>query len=254
MTLEFEYDGFSVSLAASENDLTQAQALRYDVFVRELGGQGEGVNHSTGLETDQFDDVADHLILRDLKTEDVIGVYRLLRQDHARLVGGFYSAREFDLAPLEKSGRPLLELGRSCVRSDHRSGAAMYLLWQGLARYVQMHQSELMFGVASLKGTNVLDQAGPLSLLHHRYRAPASICAKARQFQTMNLISEAALDRRRAMVQIPPLIKSYLRLGGMVGEGAFVDHAFNCIDVFMILDTQSMNSRSARPYDQARVQ
>lgn len=251
MKIGFEKDGLRLVLAESEDDLRDALALRYSVFVAELGGGGNGVDHAAGLETDPFDAFADHLILRDMDSGAAVGVYRVLRGDQAARAGGYYCDTEYDLGPLKSSGRNLLELGRSCVHADFRGGVAMFHLWTGLARYVALHGAEILFGVASLKGADPRSFAGPLSLLHHRYGAPADLRPRSRVYQPMDLIPEGRLDRRAAMVAMPPLIKSYLRLGGMVGDGAFVDHAFNCIDVCMVMDTAALNDRAARLYQPA---
>ncbi len=251
MTIAFEKDGLRLALAESEEDVRAAQALRYDVFVRELGGDGAGVDHAAGQESDPFDAFADHLILRDLRSGVTVGVYRVLRCDQAARAGGYYCEAEYDLGRLQRSGRKLLELGRSCVRPDYRGGVALFQLWTGLARYVNLHGSEILFGVASFKGADPGVLAGPLSLLHHRYLAPAEVRTRSRVHQPMDLIPEPELDRRAAMVAMPPLIKSYLRLGGLVGDGAFVDHAFNCTDVCMIMDTAALNERAVRLYQSA---
>jgi putative hemolysin len=126
----------------------------------------------------------------------------------------------------------------------------MYHLWNGLAGYVAEHGIEILFGVASFHGTDIAALAQPLSLLHHRHLAPEALRVRARaaHFQRMDLIAEDALDRRAAMLEVPALIKAYLRLGGVVGEGAFVDHAFNTTDVCLIMDTGRMNARSRRIY------
>ncbi|THH38512.1 GNAT family N-acetyltransferase [Aliishimia ponticola] len=248
MTIGYEKDGYSVTLAQSEADLAAAQRLRYDVFVAELGAGGADVDHAAGREQDAFDAFADHLLLRDLDTGEAVGVYRLLRPEQAAKAGAYYTETEYDLTPLKRSGRRLLELGRSCMRADHRGGAGMFHLWTGLARYVELHGSEILFGVASLKGTDAAELAGPLSLLHHMYLAPEGLRPRARDYQPMDLLPADALDRRSAMVQMPSLIKSYLRLGGLVGEGAYVDRSFNCIDVCMIMDTDALNQRFARHY------
>lgn len=251
MTIGFEKDGLRLALADSAEDVRAAQALRYDVFVTELGGSGDGVDHAARQEADRFDAYADHLILRDLESGAAVGVYRVLRSDQAACAGGYYCEAEYDLGPLRSSGRKLLELGRSCVHPEYRGGVAMFHLWTGLARYVALHGSEILFGVASLKGAEPERLAAPLSLLHHRYLAPADLRARSRNYQRMDLIPERQLDRRAAMVAMPALIKSYLRLGGMVGDGAFVDHAFNCTDVCMIMDTGTLNDRAARLYQPA---
>lgn len=251
MTIGFEKGGLELALADSEEDIRAAQALRYDVFVAELGGSSDGVDHVSRQESDRFDAFADHLILRDLESGATVGVYRVLRSDQAARAGGYYCDAEYDLMPLKATGRSLLELGRSCVHADYRGGVAMFHLWTGLARYVAAHGSEILFGVASLKGTDPAPLAGPLSLLHHRYLAPSEMRVRSRAYQRMDLIPEATLDRRAAMIAMPALIKSYLRLGGTVGDGAYVDRAFNCTDVCMIMDTTALNDRALRLYQPA---
>jgi putative hemolysin len=242
---------FRVKLADSEDDLCAAQALRYRVFVKELGGDGPLVDHARRLEQDAFDPFFDHLLLLDdAKNAAVVGVYRLLRDDQAGLAGQFYSEDEYDLTVLKSSGRRLMELGRSCLDAEYRGGAAMFHLWQGLARYVSDHNIEILFGVASFHGTTPQNLAQPLSMLHHNHLAPEGLRVKARavSFQDMNLISKDKLDRACAMRQVPALIKAYLRLGGYVGEGAFVDHAFNTTDVCLIMDTERMNEKQKSLY------
>lgn len=241
---------FTVKIAETEDELRAAQALRYDVFVQELGGGGDMVDHEAGLERDRFDPFFDHMIVRDSTAGRVVGVYRLLRDDQARAAGQFYSEDEYDLTVLKSSGRKLLELGRSCLHPDYRGGMAMFHLWSALADYVTAHGIEILFGVASFHGTDVNALAQPLSMLHQNHLAPPELRVRARaeSFQPMDLIAPEALDRRRAMVETPALIKAYLRLGGFVGEGAFVDRAFNTTDVCLVLDTARMNDRQRRLY------
>ncbi len=244
---------FTVKLAETDADLHAAQRLRYDVFVRELGGGGEMVDHDAGLERDKFDPYFDHMLAIDDLTGETVGVYRLLPGERAAELGQFYSEDEYDLSVLKQSGRKLLELGRSCLHPDYRGGTAMYHLWNGLATYVAERQIEVLFGVASFHGTDVQALAQPLSMLHHNHLAPPDLRVRAQPevFESMDLVAPDALDRRAAMVQVPALIKAYLRLGGFVGEGAFIDHAFNTTDVCLILDTARMNERQRRIYSGA---
>ncbi len=246
---------FTVSIAETPEDQKAAQALRYEVFVRELGGDGPLVDHVQGLERDAFDPFFDHMIVRDDTTRAVVGVYRLLRDDQAAAAGQFYSEDEYDLSPLKASGRKLLELGRSCLHRDYRGGAAMFHLWTGLANYVREHGIEILFGVASFHGTDPDTLAEPLSLLHHKHLAPEDLRVRAlpAHFQRMDLIPANALDRKAAMVAMPALIKAYLRLGGTVGEGAFIDRAFNTTDVCLVMDTAQMNDRQKRLYTGSRA-
>lgn len=245
---------FTVKIADTDEELRAAQTLRYEVFVRELGGGGALVDHEQGLEKDRFDPFYDHMIARDDSTGEVIGVYRLLRDDQAGQIGQFYSEDEYDLTPLKQSGRKLLELGRSCLHADYRGGTAMFHLWNGLAKYVQRHKIEILFGVASFHGTDVQALAQPLSMLYHNHLAPQDLRVRTQpeHFQTMNLLPADQLDRRKAMLEVPALIKAYLRLGGCVGDGAFIDHAFNTTDVCLIMDTERMNARQRKIYGGGR--
>ncbi len=243
---------FELRLALSQDDLRAAQRLRYEVFVEELAGDGPMVDHEARLECDEYDPYYDHLILIDKarKNSPVVGVYRVLRDDQARTLGRFYTEKEYDLTPLKQSGRKLLELGRSCIHCDYRGGTGLRRLWNGLADYVALHQIEILFGVASFHGTDIEALKHPLSLLHTRYLAPPALRVRAIEghYQPMNLLKESQIDRQSAKKDTPALIKAYLRLGGYVGDGAFVDHAFNTTDVCLIMDTAEMSQRHKAAY------
>lgn len=247
---------FDIRIATAERDLKAAQRLRYRVFVEELGGDGALVDHDARLECDEFDPVVDHLCLIDTRrsAEDldhVVGVYRLLPGTRAAEFGRFYCDAEYDLTPLRQSGRSVLELGRSCVDPAYRGGSGMFLLWNALADYVLDHGIEVLFGVASFHGTDASVLAPSLSWLHHNHLAPVGLRPVARPegFQSMDLIAPERLDRREALVSMPALIKAYLRLGGQVGEGAFVDRAFNTTDVFLLMDTKAMSDKHRKFYE-----
>lgn len=251
---------FTLRLAQDARDLRAAQRLRYEVFVAELGGSGPLVDHEARLEADDFDPIFDHLLLIDNRRdpaalEDVVGVYRLLPSDRLAEGGHFYSEGEFDLAALKSSGRKLLELGRSCVHPDYRGGTAMFHLWNGLAAYVLERGIEVLFGAASFHGTDIAALAQPLSYLHHNHLAPPALRVRALppHRQEMNLIAASALDRRAAMAGTPALIKAYLRLGGFVGDGAWIDHAFNTTDVCLVMDTERMSAKHRDFYTRKKV-
>ena len=246
---------FELRLAQTDRDLKAAQRLRYRVFVQELGGDGPLVDHVAGLERDDFDPIFDHLILVDPRRnadamEDVVGVYRLLPGEKLAGTAKYYSESEYDLTALKSSGRRLLELGRSCVHKDYRGSTAMFHLWNGLAGYVADHQIEVLFGVASFHGTDVQALAQPLAYLHHHHLAPEPlrVRARAQQFQAMDVLPLEKLDRKLAMLGTPALIKAYLRLGGFVGEGAWIDHAFNTTDVCLVMDTGRMSAKHREFY------
>ncbi|MFD1913753.1 GNAT family N-acetyltransferase [Halodurantibacterium flavum] len=241
---------FELRLATEERDLLAAQRLRYNVFVTELGGDGDLVDHDRRLERDAYDPYYDHLLLIDRRRDaaaldHVVGVYRLLPCDRVAKLGRYYSEGEYDLAPLKASGRRLLELGRSCVHAEYRGGTAMFHLWNGLADYVLRREIEILFGVASFHGTDIEALRQPLSYLYRNHLAPEGLRVRVQpdHFQSMDLLPPDAIDRREAMRLTPALIKAYIRLGGFVGDGAFVDHAFNTTDICLLMDTRVMSEK-----------
>ncbi|MFV2003289.1 MAG: GNAT family N-acetyltransferase, partial [Paracoccaceae bacterium] len=177
--------------------------------------------------------------------EQVVGAYRLLRGSVARRSCGFYGAGEYDLSLLAGKSDDTVELGRSCVAAEHRGGAAMLLLWNGLAEYVMKHKIRIMFGVASFHGTDPDEFSEALSFLYHHHLAPPElrVRALARHYVAMDRMPAEDVDEVRAMRTTPALIKSYIRLGGFVGDGAFVDNGFNTVDVCLIMDTRRMSAK-----------
>jgi L-ornithine Nalpha-acyltransferase len=252
-------DRYEVRLARSEDDLLAAQRLRYQVFVAELGADGPLVDHKTGLERDEFDDFFDHLILVDPsldpgRRDHVVGVYRLLTCDRMAEMGRFYSEDEYDLGPLKATGRRLLELGRSCIHPDHRGGMGMFHLWNALSDYILARDIEILFGTASFHGTDTAALAQPLSFLWHNHLAPEALRVVAHGVGAaqMRLLEPDQIDLGTAMGGIPALIKAYLRLGGFVGDGAFVDSAFNTTDVCLVMDTARMSAKHRNFYTRSR--
>lgn len=242
---------YEVRLAANEEEVAAAQRLRYRVFVEECGASATPEDAALRRERDRYDPHFEHLILidRDCASADpldrVVGAYRLMTGKRARDGIGFYSASEYDLAKLENYPREVVELGRSCVAADHRGGLGMDLLWKGVGDFVTANEVEILFGVASFHGADPAPFAQALSFLHHRHLAPEDLRVRARPEHgvPMDRIPLDQVDRKTAMRQIPGLIKAYLRLGGFVGEGAWVDHEFNTVDVLVVMDTTRMVNR-----------
>jgi putative hemolysin len=250
---------YQVKLAETEEERLGAQRLRYRVFVEEMGAAASPAQRAARREWDAFDPYFDHLILTtDAPVDDpldrVVGVYRLMRRAAARAGLGFYGAAEYDLGLIEASPRESLELGRSCVAAEHRGGTGMHLMWNALAEYVLARDIEILFGAASFPGVDPAPYDEALSLLHHRHLAPPDLRVRARpeHFLAMDRLPPAAVDPARAMRLVPPLIKAYLRFGGVVGEGAFVDRAFNTIDVCVLMDTARMKAERRAFYTRDR--
>lgn len=252
----------SVRLARDGDDLIAVQKLRWKVFFEERGASAvtEAANAAALLDRDAYDDLCDHLLVIDedkCTQEHVVGTYRLLRESVARGADGFYSAGEYDLAVLTHgSARPhgeLLELGRSCVLPAYRTSATISLLWRGIADYIAQHRIGLMFGCASFHGTDPKVHAAALSYLHHHHLAPADRRPTVREGLgvAMTLLPRGSYDERAAMFGLPPLVKGYLRMGACFGEGAFVDHAFNTVDVCVIMPVERIAQRYAARFSVA---
>lgn len=238
-----------VRLSASKKDIKLAQALRYRIFVEEMGAVPDLISRLKRRDIDAFDKICDHLLVIDhaLPEPEIVGTYRLLRQDVAEAHGGFYTASEFDIAPMLERHRGLrfLELGRSCVAKPYRDKRTVELLWHGIWAYVKRNKIDVMFGCASFDGTNIDALALPLSFLHHNARAEGEFVAKALPHRRvdMNRIVPEAINPKQALQSLPPLIKGYLRLGAKIGEGAVVDHQFGTTDVLVILPVSAINPR-----------
>ncbi len=243
-----------VRLAATAADIDAAQALRYRIFYEALGARPLSEMLRRRRDVDRFDDDCDHLLVLDHSGGGgglVVGTYRLLRREAATRLGGFYSADEYDLAPLLAQPGEILELGRSCVDPSYRQRPVMQLLWSGIASYVFQHDIALMFGCASLPGTDPNALAAPLSYLHHHHLAPLGLRPRAlsERYVDMGRLTARALDPGRALSALPPLIKGYLRLGGFVGDGAVIDEQFNTTDVCILVKTDLVAEKYSRHYE-----
>ena len=241
-----------VRLAQSAAEIRQAQKLRYRVFYQEGSALADPGRLFARRDVDAFDAICDHLLVLDHATQKrgkptVVGTYRLLRQQIAEDFGGFYTASEFAIAPLLSRHRDMqfLELGRSCVLSEYRNKRTVELLWQGIWNYVQQNRLDVMFGCASLDGTDPARLALPLSFLHHYCSPPEPWRARAlpERHVEMNLMSKEAVDPKAALRSLPPLIKGYLRLGCYIGDGAVIDHQFGTTDVLIILPVSALTAR-----------
>jgi L-ornithine Nalpha-acyltransferase len=145
----------------------------------------------------------------------------------------------------------ILELGRSCVDVAYRGRVVMQLLWRGIAAYVFHYQIDLMFGCASLHGTDPDALAADLTYLYYNHLAPPAVRPRAlpNRYVDMRRMAPDLLDPKRVQAQLPPLIKGYLRLGGFVGDGAVIDRQFNTTDVAVVVKTDLVTDKYYRHYE-----
>lgn len=230
-----------LNLASTREEVREVQRLRYKIFIETLGLST--LANEDGLDADEFDAYCDHLIVRDRKTLKVVGTYRVLGPAAARQLGRFYSDSEFDLSRLRHLNGRIVEAGRACIHPDYRSGGVLMLLWAGLAAYMQREGCDYLAGCASISladgGHNATALYHALATTHlspPEYRVtphtpfPIHECEPAQQ------------------VQMPPLLKGYLRSGAWIcGEPAW-DADFHCADLFVLLPLARMEDRYARHY------
>jgi putative hemolysin len=233
---------FAVSLAATPAEVEEAQRLRWQVFVEEQGARPEpGV---PGIETDRFDRHCRHLIVRDLVTGAVVGTYRVLTPDAARRLGGYYTEQEFDLGGLDQHRDHLVELGRSCVHRDYRTGVVIALLWAGLAGLIiATTDARFVIGCASISMADGGREAASLylRLAAHHASAPALRVTPLKPLVLEGIDVDAA-------VKPPPLIKGYLRAGAEVAGPPALDQDFGTADLPMLLTLDRLNPRYARHF------
>jgi putative hemolysin len=241
-----------VRLAQSEEDVKAAQLLRYEVFYEECGAHPDESMILLKCDSEPIDTFCDVLLVIDHAQNKIVGTYRFMLREAALHYGGYYTATEFEVRELVAYPGQIMELGRSCVHKDYRTKPTMQLLWRGVGAYIQLNQVALCFGCGSFMGVDVLKYRQALAYLYHYHLAPLNLRAKAlpSHYQDMNLVPKDQVDSKEAMKQMPPLIKGYLRLGGFVGEGAFVDHKFNSIDVCIIVKREIVTKRYSQRYTQ----
>jgi putative hemolysin len=231
-----------VELAAGAQAVRQAQALRYRVFGEELGAR-LGPGHA-GLDVDDFDAHCHHLLVRDARTGEVVGCTRLLNGDAARRSGGFYAEGEFDLGVIPRLPGKLLEVGRTCISPRCRQGAAIAVLWSGIAGYIQLHGIDYLFGCASVPlGEGDCHAAAVMSRLRRQAMTPAALRVTPKVPLRCDAVPSRVPD-----AALPALLRAYVRLGARACGEACRDPDFEVGDVLMLLDLGELDPAYARHF------
>lgn len=241
---EIDTEDFLIKTAQTIEDIHNAQRLRHKIFLEE----GLGKSHETGLDFDEYDAIADHLMIIDKKTNEAVGTYRLIC---SRFSEKFYSQSEFALDEFLKIDGTKLEMGRACTHSNYRNGRTMDLLWEGLSKYIMLCKTRFLFGCSSVDST---DNTYIFSLIkslatHDKLKWDHNI-HPINQYAVPN--SQQLFDQAPAMPgytkELPPLLRSYLHAGSFVyGMPAF-DEPFACYDLLTILDLQALTKKFKERY------
>ncbi len=229
-----------VALAATESEILEAQKLRWRVFADELGARLP--SRTPGVDRDFYDPWCDHLIVRDEVNGRIVGTYRILPPQAARQVGSYYSENEFDLTRFNLLRPRIVEVGRSCIDPDYRTGATIALLWSGLARYMRQNGHEYLMGCASIGMADGGHNAVGIYQALDAHLAPPEYRVFPRHPLPLDRIAAAQNP------EVPPLIKGYLRAGAWIcGEPAW-DPDFNTADLLLLLPMSRVDSRYSKHF------
>ena len=234
---------YSLLLTREDADVRAAQRLRHQVFAGELGATVQ--DPGDGRDVDRFDEYCDHLVVRDDRTGQIVGTYRMLPPERAREAGGLYSDTEFDLSAFADLRPSLVEAGRSCVHPDHRGGAVVSLVWAGIARYLLLKGHNHLTGCASVPladgGTLA---AGVWDSVRAKHLSPPEL--RVAPWHPWNPESARSDVPRPARAIIPPLLRGYLRLGAWVCGPPAHDPDFGVADLLILLSLDRMDPRYQR--------
>lgn len=222
-------------------EIHQALQLRFKVFAEDMGANVKSADE--GIDKDRFDDFCHHLIVKDVINDQVVGYSRIITSDMLEQTGGFYSATEFDLSNVVKSGCSYMEIGRTCVDPDFRSGAVIGLLWSGIAQFMTANNLDYLMGCASISmvdgGAKALAIVDHLREKHFTDEATRAIPKIGLPKMQVNLNGKEFM---------PPLLKAYLRIGAKICGEAFLDKDFNVADVLILLPKEDINQRYIRHF------
>ena len=231
-----------VELACRDDDIQEAQALRFRVFGEEMGATLKG--SESGLDVDKLDPYCRHLLVRESETGRLVGCTRILTDESAAPIGRFYSEGEFDIGSIRALPGRKLEVGRTCIAPDHRQGAAIAVLWSGLAGFVSLHGYDYLFGCASLPlGEQDLQAAGIMNRLRHQAMAGPEIRVTPRTPLQATRVPDNVLD-----APLPALVKAYVRLGAKACGEPCRDPDFGVADVLMLLDMDELKPAYSRHF------
>ncbi len=235
---------YSARSASCETDLVAAQRLRHLVFV-DIGGAAAGTG---GIERDGFDDISRHILVEETQTGRLVCCYRLLALESGREISRSYAAQYYDLNALRQFPQRMAEVGRFCIRPGCCDPDILRVAWGAMTRFVDAEGTRLLFGCSSFRGTDPAAYRDAFGLLRARHLGPERWLPGIKAAQVVRFAGDVqrAPDPRRAMQTLPPLLRTYLTMGGWVSDHAVVDAEMNTLHVFTGLEIGSIPARRAR--------
>lgn len=238
-----EVGPFEIKTATNVEELKEALALRYEVFHREM----QGKKKPSGFDVDEYDFTCDHLIIKEKRTGQIVGTYRL---NCSLFTRNFYTSKEFMMAPILEQPGVKLELGRACIHKDFRRGVLISLLWRGIAEYMAVSDAKMLFGCATVMTEDPRDAALMTRYFEDEGRVLTDFRTRPTLAYTLPMLqyflSEirsplTGTQREEAEDLIPPLCRAYLKAGAAIGGEPAWDEDFQCIDFLTILQREDLN-------------
>ena len=234
---------YAVRMAETPEDIAAAQRLRYLAFIDGTGA----APRPDGADCDRFDALCRHVLIEERRGGTLVACFRLLPLADGREIAGSYAAQFYDLSRLSGFDGPMVELGRFCIRPGHRDPDILRIAWGALARYVDEAGVELLFGCSSFHGTDARAYTDAFAVLEARHLAPKRWLPKVKAPDVFRFARRAeAPDAKRAFLTMPPLLRSYLAMGGWVSDHAVVDRDMNTLHVFTGLEVRAIPPARAR--------
>ncbi|MCW3779990.1 GNAT family N-acetyltransferase [Defluviimonas salinarum] len=235
---------YRARLAETPEDVARAQELRWRAFRAAQAGSEEG-----GRDRDRFDFTCLHVLVEEAATGVPVATWRLLPCADSGQIERSYTAQFYDLAPLSRFAGPMVEMGRFCLAPDRRDPDILRIAWGAMTAFVDRHGVTMLFGCASFPGTDANAYLDALAYLGARHLAPRRWRPGTRAAEVISIAPEAATpepDTRRALLSMPPLLRSYLAMGGRVSDHAVADRDLGTLHVFIGLEVARVPAARVR--------
>lgn len=233
---------YTVETITSHEDLVRIIELRHHSFVEDFAMAAP----ANWVDTDQYDLLADHVIVKHVDSKEILGTYRIVCSEFS---DRFYSQEQFEIQKLRELPEVKIELGRACIHREHRNGVTLNLIWKGLARYATVVNARYMFGCASVK---TVSPELAYSMFWHLYPFYFKDTLRSAVLPNYNCPKPTGIDSlptwREVEASIPPLLRSYLQAGAYISSEPALDALFGCVDFLTALDLKEINPKYHRRY------
>lgn len=232
---------YNARLAETGQDVTACQELRYLAFI--AGGGADTTGRADGRDADAFDDICEHVMVEDARTGALVSCFRILPLHDGSEIGSSYSAQYYGLDALEAFDGKMVEMGRFCIHPDCKDPDILRVAWAAMTNYVDENNVEMLFGCSSFHGTEADNYLDAFALLNQKHLAPKRWLPKVKAPLVFPFAKRLRLkkpDLKRAAKGMPPLLKTYLLMGGWVSDHAVVDRDLNTLHVFTGLEIRAI--------------